>query len=1665
MGKISTYPKDTNVTGLDILLGSDANTPGKITKNFSTNALASYFNKSAIIDTGQFSWEFLPYNNTQPQPEKTFMKVDWLDDTININNLAGVLRVSALTLGNTQPGAFIENEWVGNNILIHLPSAPSAYAIYTVDALVPDGDWYYLMTISYVGGQSFVIQKNEPVVMGYFAGANVITEITGTFPIIVSEGSIPDVSIDETKLGEWNLAFNSTITSASVTGTTTKTLTLTEQDGGTITASWTDEDTNLVTSVFGRTGAVVAVSGDYNTSQVTESTNLYFTQARAIASPITGYNPVAGTITASDTILTAINKLSGNISGGYVPYTGATTNVNLGEKGITAGYVGFDLTPTATPTGISTMYWDSAYRTVSLIDGDGDTTLQIGQEERILVHNNTGSTLTDGQVVYVTGSTGNLPSVSLANASSETTSAATLGVVTEGIANGADGFITVSGMVNGLNTLAFTEGDLLWLSETAGQFTNVKPISPAHLVLIGYVIKRAGGNGSILVKIQNTQELSESSDVLISAPEIDGQGLFLQTISGVQLWRNRSIVDVLGYTPADEATTLTINGTTYDLSANRTWSVGTVTSIAVGLGTSGTDVNVSGSPITSSGTITLNIPSASAVNRGLLTPTDWTTFNNKQDAGNYITSLTGEATASGPGAAAVTLSTPAVTGKLLTGVNITGGTVVATDTILEAFGKVQNQINGLVGGSIYKGTWNAATNTPTITSGVGNTGWYYIVSVSGSTNIDGITDWNLGDWIIFDGTAWQQVDNTDAVVSVNGYTGAVSLVSSDVPEGLTNLYFTNARARGAVSLTTTGSSGAATYDSGTGVFNIPNYGSALSGYLTLSGGTLTGGLYINPQNTSTVGLDVASNTVTLRSDNLEGFKRQLTTTMSSGTLIKIQAAGYGGTYVTDLGFYTSSNSAVNTTPNLYLTGGDNRVGINTITPGFTLDVQGTAGVSGVLTLGSSISNGTYSYTLPSATGTLALTSDIPSLTNYVTLNTVQNISAVKNFNAGLTANVTTTGTEGFYSTNTSGSGASINLQNDSVAGVGMIVNISTAADGIQIGNDGSGRAIYISNSTLGGYGNGVYVENYDNGTGIQVQSSSVGDAAYFAHSAGRGLRIYSSATGYGLIINNATSATSIPFTIQKQGVNRIVFTDAGAGTFTSSVTATNFILSGGTGSTGLYYGHTDRVVLANYTTGGIDFEVNGGSIVATLFPSGNYGLGTALDAGYKLDVNGTARISGALSGTSASFSGAVTVLNANINLSNSYYLTGRNSANNNYLAIIGRNSSDKIVIDPDGFGVNVNGNTTFTGNVGIRVASSGDSLNVLGTANNNTAYFAGSATSGQSFGLQIRAGSSITDYSLLVQNNSGADYFRIVGNGAATFSSSVTASKLIVDGASNGNISQFALTRTDSSWGLFNETDLRFYQSNSNTSSPSSVKMVITTGGNVGIGTTAPNASLTIVAPTSSSALSLWGRSTDNYSAIRFESNTGASRYATIYTNAADLIFETTAERMRITSSGSVLVGTTSTTPVSSNILGISLGNAGQLQASTDGRAMLLNRFTDGTLAEFHRGGNSVGSISVTSVMTSFNVTSDYRLKEDLKPINGLEIVNKIKVYDYKWKANNSRMDGVIAHELQEILPYAVTGVKDGEQMQSVDYSKIVPVMVQAIKDLKAELDKISGKV
>jgi hypothetical protein len=138
-----------------------------------------------------------------------------------------------------------------------------------------------------------------------------------------------------------------------------------------------------------------------------------------------------------------------------------------------------------------------------------------------------------------------------------------------------------------------------------------------------------------------------------------------------------------------------------------------------------------------------------------------------------------------------TMSTQNANNVNITGGSISGATVsgyipttekaqplgVAT---LDAGGKVPTSQIPLQGDLNYQGSWNASTNTPTLTSSVGTKGYYYVVSVAGTTNLDGITDWQIGDWAIFNGSVWQKVDNTDAVTSVNGYVGTVVLTQPDI---------------------------------------------------------------------------------------------------------------------------------------------------------------------------------------------------------------------------------------------------------------------------------------------------------------------------------------------------------------------------------------------------------------------------------------------------------------------------------------------------------------------------------------------------------------------------------------------------------------------------------------------------------------------------------------------------------------------------------------------------------------------------------------------------------------------------------------------------------------------------------------------------------------------
>jgi hypothetical protein len=170
------------------------------------------------------------------------------------------------------------------------------------------------------------------------------------------------------------------------------------------------------------------------------------------------------------------------------------------------------------------------------------------------------------------------------------------------------------------------------------------------------------------------------------------------------------------------------------------------------------------------------------------------------NGGTGASTLTGyvKGTGTTPMTAAATIPNTDITG-LGTASTKDAGAALGVAT-LDAGGKVPvSELPAAVLGALsYQGTWDASTNTPTLTSSVGSKGYYYVVSVAGNTNLNGITDWLVGDWAVYNGTVWQKVDNTETVTSVNGQTGAVVLTTTNIAEG-TNLYYTDVRARAAIS--------------------------------------------------------------------------------------------------------------------------------------------------------------------------------------------------------------------------------------------------------------------------------------------------------------------------------------------------------------------------------------------------------------------------------------------------------------------------------------------------------------------------------------------------------------------------------------------------------------------------------------------------------------------------------------------------------------------------------------------------------------------------------------------------------------------------------------------------------------------------------------------------
>ena len=230
---------------------------------------------------------------------------------------------------------------------------------------------------------------------------------------------------------------------------------------------------------------------------------------------IIGTSPISAQVsgTSATISLTANYQTAGNyqVAGNYVSSVSATAPITASLS--TAGLltVGINASQTSAASAAAT---------------------------RTEIRNNSGATLLKGQVVYLYGSSGLVPTVRLALADSDLTSANTFGIVENDISNNSNGYVTNVGKLGSLDTSGLTDGVALWLSPTvAGAFQTTKPTGPSHGVLVGFVIKGGSvGAGEIYVYIKNGAELDEIHDVNISGLA-NGQALIWSSTASV--WQNK----------------------------------------------------------------------------------------------------------------------------------------------------------------------------------------------------------------------------------------------------------------------------------------------------------------------------------------------------------------------------------------------------------------------------------------------------------------------------------------------------------------------------------------------------------------------------------------------------------------------------------------------------------------------------------------------------------------------------------------------------------------------------------------------------------------------------------------------------------------------------------------------------------------------------------------------------------------------------------------------------------------------------------------------------------------------------------------------------------------------------------------------------------------------
>jgi len=318
----------------------------------------------------------------------------------------------------------------------------------------------------------------------------------------------------------------------------------------------------------------------------------------------------------------------------------------------------------------------------------------------------------------------------------------------------------------------------------------------------------------------------------------------------------------------------------------------------------------------------------------------------------------------------------------------------------------------------------------------------------------------------------------------------------------------------------------------------------------------------------------------------------------------------------------------------------------------------------------------------------------------------------------------------------------------------------------------------------------------------------------------------------------------------------------------------------------------------------------------------------------------------------------------------------------------------------------------------------------------------------------------------------------VVGSELLTSTSAET--KLTINNTGTGGV-EYWIGSTNNSSGAVGGGRLAFYDQTSN-----AIRMAIDSSGNVGIGTTSPAYKLDVAGSVNVSSDSSYtlGAGADRFIKYRSSNNDilfsfdSGDFYQQNIASSYHAWFTGNNERMRIDSSGIVMVGTTSTTPAGSgDTKGISLwtdGSSSQIFSTGNGdTAAVFNRAgSDGALIRTRRQGSDVGSISVTASATAYNTSSDYRLKEDVIPMAGaLSKIAALKPVTYKWKVDGSDGEGFIAHELAEIVPQCVTGAKDAVDAdgspiyQGIDTSFLIATLTAAIQEQQTLITSLTARI